>query len=74
MKKKKKDNKKTLSTCYSITKEQTSVFRFLTNESKKIYNHYMFYLNIYNYYKNHVYNDIFIMHTDKKIKIGRAHV
>jgi IS605 OrfB family transposase len=67
MKKKKKDNKKTLSTCYSITKEQTSVFRFLTNESKKIYNHYMFYLNIYNYYKNNVYNDIFIMHTDKKI-------
>ena len=67
MKKKKKDNKKTLSTFCSFTKEQTSIFRFLTNESKKIYNHYMFYLNIYNYYKNHVYNDIFIMHTDKKI-------
>ena len=70
MKKKKKDiniSLKTLSLFCPFNKEQIKIFRFLTNESKKVFNHYMFYLNIYNFYKHQIYDDIFLMHLENKI-------
>lgn len=70
MKKKKKDSNislKTLSLFCPFDKEQIKIFRFLTNESKKVFNHYMFYLNIYNLYKHQIYDDIFTMHLENKI-------
>jgi len=70
MKKKKKDidiSLKSLSLYYPFSKEQIKIFKFLTNESKKIFNHYMFYLNIYNFYKHQLYDDIFMMHLKNKI-------
>jgi len=70
MKKKKKDiniSLKTLSLFCPFNKEQIKIFRFLTNESKKVFNHYMFYLNIYNFYKHQIYDDIFMMHLENKI-------
>ena len=70
MKKKKKDSNislKTLSLFCPFDKEQIKIFRFLTNESKKVFNHYMFYLNIYNLYKHQIYDDIYTMHLENKI-------
>ena len=65
--KKKKKNLLTLSLKATFNKEQTKIFKFLTNESKKIFNHYMFSLNVYNFYKYKLYDDIFIMHINKQI-------
>jgi IS605 OrfB family transposase len=68
MKKKKRDHElRTLSIKASFSKEQMKIFRFLTNESKKIYNHYMFCLNIYNYYKEQLYEDVFLMHLNNSL-------
>lgn len=58
---------RTLSIIPTIDRDQYNIFNFLSNESKKIFNHYMFCLNVYNLFKNQFYDDIYVMHLNNQI-------